>query len=137
MIKIKGKFNIEILSPKIINSSHSFMNSGKNTLTINSSMEVFCLLMTPKDIIRFFSIHTVQNKWMWGVDFLWDYFNIRVGLYNRNSCIHMLPSAGNTAEAEKCMWNYFGKLPNNSKQLIKKIFEGGITPPPPKEVFNF
>ena len=70
MIKIKEKFKIEILSPKIINSSHLYMNSGKDTLTINSSLEVYCLLMTPKDMMRFFSIHTVQNKWMWGVDFL-------------------------------------------------------------------
>lgn len=137
MIKIKEKFKIEILSPKIVNSSHPYMNSGKDTLTINSSLEVYCLLMTPKDMMRFFSIHTVQNKWMWGVDFLWDYFNIRVGLYNRNSCIHMLQPAGNTAEAEKCMWHYFRKLPNNAKRLINKIFEGYITPPPPKEVFNF
>ena len=51
MIKIKEKFKIEILSPKIVNSSHPYMNSGKDTLTINSSLEVYCLLMTPKDMI--------------------------------------------------------------------------------------
>lgn len=122
MIKIKNKFKIEILSPKIINSTHRFMYNGTNTLTINSCMEVYCLLMTPKDMMQFFSIHTIQNKWMWGVDFLWDYFNIKVGLYNKNSCIHSIPSAGNCIEARNCMWRYFENLPNDSKQHIKKIF---------------
>ena len=89
------------------------MYNGKHALTINSCMEVYCLLMTPRDMLRFFSIHTIQNKWMWGVDFLWDYFNIKVGLYNKNSCIHMLPSAGNSTEATICMHKYFEVISHN------------------------
>ena len=144
MIKIKNKFKIEILSPKIINSTHRFMYNGKHALTINSCMEVYCLLMTPRDMLRFFSIHTIQNKWMWGVDFLWDYFNIKVGLYNKNSCIHMLPSAGNYTEATICMHKYFENLPKNSKKLVKKMFSerngkcaANISFMPAIKAFNF
>lgn len=112
MINIKEKYNIEILSPKVINSTHAFMNSYANhILTINNALEVYCLLLKYKDFQRFLSIHTVENKWMWGADFLFGYFNIKAGVYNRSSVKHMLlPSKKNTNNAEKLMRTYLREV---------------------------
>jgi len=108
MINIKEKYKIEILSPKVINSTHSFMNSyASHILTINNALEVYCLLLKYKDFQRFLSIHTIENKWMWGADFLFGHFNIKAGVYNRSSVKHMLlPSKKNINNAEKLMQNY-------------------------------
>ena len=38
-------------------------------------------LMKHKDFLRFISIHTIENKWMWGADFLFGFFNIKAGVY--------------------------------------------------------
>lgn len=108
MIHIKEKYNIEILSPKVINSTHDFMNKyASHILTINNALEVYCLLMKYKDFQRFLSIHTIENKWMWGADFLFGFFNIKTGVYHRSSVKHMLlPSKKNTNNAEKLMRTY-------------------------------
>ena len=52
------------------------------------------LLLTPKDFVKFLSIHTVDNKWMWGVDFLFGHYNIKVGVAYNFIAEHMLPSNG-------------------------------------------
>jgi hypothetical protein len=108
MIHVKEKYKLDILSPKVINSTHSFMNSyASHVLTLNNALEVYCLLLKYKDFKRFLSVHTIENKWMWGVDFLFGYFNINTGVYNRSSVKHMLlPSKKNTNNAEKLMRAY-------------------------------
>jgi hypothetical protein len=122
MIKIKEKYKIEILSPKVINSTHSFMNSyASHILTINNALEVYCLLLKYKDFKRFLSIHTVENKWMWGVDFLFGHFNIKTGVYNKSSVQHMLlPSKKNTNNANKLMRTYLRDINfyGNIKDII-------------------
>ena len=112
MIRVKEKYNIEILSPKVINSSHAFMNSyNKNILTLNNALEVYCLLLKYKDFQRFLSIHTLENKWMWGADFLFGYFNIISGVYHKYSVKHMLlPSKKNKNNAERLMWIYLKQV---------------------------
>lgn len=112
MIKVKEKYQIELLSPKVINSTHAFMNSyASNTLTINNALEVYCLLLKYRDFQRFLSIHTIENKWMWGADFLFGHFNIKAGVYNKASVKHMLlPSKKNTNNAEKLMRTYLKQV---------------------------
>jgi hypothetical protein len=112
MINLKEKYKIELLSPKVINSTHSFMNSyPEQTLTINNALEVYCLLLKYKDFQRFLSIHTVENKWMWGADFLFGYFNIKAGVYHKSSVKHMLlPSKKNTNNAAKLMNVYLRQV---------------------------
>lgn len=112
MINVKEKYKIELLSPKVINSTHSFMNSyPEQTLTINNALEVYCLLLKYKDFQRFLSIHTVENKWMWGADFLFGYFNIKTGVYHKSSVKHMLlPSKKNTNNASKLMQVYLRQV---------------------------
>ena len=106
-----------------------YKNEG---LTINNFLEIYCLLLTPKDLTKFFSIHTVENKWMWGVDFLFGYFDIRVGLYNSNVCEHMdspsilkstPPLSSNIQEAYRCMFKYLESTPFDSLQSIIDKYE--------------
>jgi hypothetical protein len=59
MIQIKNKYNIEIFSPKVINSSWN--------LTFHNFLEIYFLLLSPKDFHKFFSLHTIENKWTWGI----------------------------------------------------------------------
>jgi len=105
MISIKQKHQIEVFSPKIIHSTHSFMKEGSE-LTLNNALEVFFLLLTPKDFQRFCSIHTVQNKWMWGADFLFGYYKITAGVLHTCIAEHMLSSNSDKGEANHLMIEY-------------------------------
>lgn len=105
MIEVKQTYNIEILSPKILKSTHSFMNSSTD-LTINNFLEVYLLLLTPVDFQRFCSIHTIKNKWMWGVDFLFGFYKIKTGVLNCCVAEHMLPSKSIKGEAYLLMNDY-------------------------------
>ena len=106
MIEVKEKYNIEILSSKIINSTHTFMHENSG-LTINNFLEVYLLLMKPNDFTRFCSMHTIQNKWMWGADFLFGHYNIKAGVFNNCVANHVLPSESNRGEASRKMSEYF------------------------------
>jgi hypothetical protein len=44
--------------------------------------------MQPADFFKFCAIHTIENKWMWGVDHLFGFYNIRVGVINKYSANH-------------------------------------------------
>lgn len=108
MIDIKNKYSIEIFSPKILNSTHSFMNSN-NKLTINNFLEIYLLLLTPADFIKYCSINTIENKWLWAVDFLFGYYNIKSCVINDFVAQHMLPSNSNHSEAAHCGNEYLKK----------------------------
>lgn len=131
MIEIKETNNFEILSPKIINSTHSFMNHLSQGLSINNFLEVYLLLLTPKDFSTFLSIHTVDNKWMWGVDFLFGHYNIKVGVAYNFIVEHMLPSDSNGNEASFLMIQYLKQNTpynclndiNNKYKPIKNMIE--------------
>jgi hypothetical protein len=105
MIEIKEKYKIEILSPKIVKSTWKFMNKFTD-LTINNFMEVYLMLLTPADFTKFCSINTVNNKWMWGVDFLFGFYNIKVGVLHTCIAEHILPSKSKHIEAQKLMAEY-------------------------------
>jgi hypothetical protein len=120
MIKIKNLYNISLLSPKVIKSTHKFMYEN-NCLTLNNSVEVYFLLLNPNDFIKFSSIYTIENKWMWGVDLLFGYFNINAGVYNKYYVEHMLPSKSNKREAYKLGLIYIKKYGfNNYNDIFKK-----------------
>lgn len=108
MIQVKNKYNIDILSPKIINGTHSFMNCS-DYLTINNSLEVYCLFLDPVGFNKFCSIHTLENKWMWGVDFLFGFYKIKTGVINKYSATHKLPSKSNRNDALEMMRIYISK----------------------------
>ena len=129
MISVKEKYNIEILSPQILKSTHKFMNTY-NELTINNFLEVYLLLLTPTDFHKFCSIHTLENKWMWGVDFLFGFYNIKTGVLPKCIAEHILPSSANQKEAERLMTEYiikhtkyetFSNILNNFTPIICTI----------------
>ena len=47
MVEIKKKYNIQVLSPKVLNSTWDFMINCDNCITINNAVEVyfFCCLL--------------------------------------------------------------------------------------------
>jgi hypothetical protein len=105
MIRIKEKHGIELLSPSILKSTHQFMNPAKD-ITIHNCLEVYVLLMRPVDYERFCSIHTIENKWMWGVDFLFGYYKIKAGVVHKYVARHELPSRSNGYDASYLMTQY-------------------------------
>jgi len=110
LIKIKKTYDIIILSPKVINSSHAFMNNeDENLLTINNILEIYCILLTPHEFKTFCNIHTIQNKWMWGVDHLFGYYKISAGIIYKYCVSHELPSKSNQNEALKLCKKYLKK----------------------------
>ena len=121
MIELKEKHNIELLSPKIISSTHSFMNIHYN-ITINNFLEIYLLILKPDELIKFFSLHTIENKWMWGVDLLFGYYKIRAGVINNYSVQHVLPSKSNKGEASHLMNDYLRQ--KTSYTWIDEVWTG-------------
>ena len=114
MIEIKNKYNIELLSPKILKATHYYMNFNlvKNfngDLTINNFLEVYLLLLTPNNFNKFCSIHTIENKWMWGADLLFGYYKINAGVLHTCVAEHVLPSKANSRDAINLMNDYITK----------------------------
>jgi hypothetical protein len=121
MIRIKNTLNIGVLSPRIVNSTHAFMNIY-NGITINNCLEVFLLLLSPYDFDHFLSIYTVENKWMWGCDFLFGYYNIRAGVINKYSAHHILSSKSDKSIANNLMLSYLVKKTSfkNLNDILQK-----------------
>jgi hypothetical protein len=127
MIKIKEKYDIKFLSPKVIKSTHSFMNENNN-LTINNFLEVYFLLLNPINFYKFISLYSVENKWMWGVDFLFGYYGIKTGVINNYSVLHELPKKADTETAKKCLSEFLqNNTPFNSINEIKKKYNPVIS----------
>lgn len=105
MIRIKELLNISVISPKIINSTYTYMHLH-NDVTINNFLEIYLLLLTPSDFNRFIGLYTMENKWMWGIDLLFGHFNIKAGVVNKFTAIHALPSKSNYYDAEARLMTY-------------------------------
>jgi hypothetical protein len=122
MIEIKQKYEISILSPKVLQSTHSFMNENTD-LTIHNALEVYCLLLKPADIKRFFSIHSIENKCMWGVDFLFGFYGIKAGVLSTCVVSHELPRGDHRTDAHSLMIDYFIKhTPFKSLHEIVNVY---------------
>jgi hypothetical protein len=121
MIKIKKKYGIKLLSPKVIKSTHSFMNEYEN-LTINNFLEIYFLLLNPKNFYKFISLYSVENKWMWGVDHMFGYYKIKTGTINKYSVLHDLPKSANTTDAKNCLSQYLKNTPFTSINEIKSKY---------------
>mgnify|MGYP006129733083 CR=1 FL=1 len=121
MIEIKNKYNIQILSTKILNASYGYM-FNYDELTINNFLEIFLLLMTPIDMKKFLSINDIKNKWLWSIDLLFGYYNIKVGVYNKYFCKHIFRNS-DYDDAISDMNYYISKYTNfNSKSDILNNF---------------
>jgi hypothetical protein len=98
MIEVKQKFQIEVLSPKILRSSHKFMNEHDG-LTLHNFLEIYLLLMNPANFNTFLNLYTIENKWMWGSDCLFGYYNIKAAVLNKYVAKHELSSKSPQSEA--------------------------------------
>lgn len=100
MIKIKKKHSFEFLSPKIYNSTYDWMRNNDD-ITVNNFLEIYCFLLTPNDFYKFILLHTIENKYTWGVDHIFGHLNIKVGTYNKYNMKHMIPSSNTNVTQEK------------------------------------
>lgn len=129
MLRIKNKYNLTVCSPKIKNATHHFMASFPPTIiTRNNFLEVYLLLLSPSDFDTFLSIHTVENKWMWGADLLFGYYKIPAGIVHKYTAGHVLPSKSNHNEAYHTMITYIQKKTtfvdmNEIRAMYKPIIE--------------
>ena len=119
MILEKKKYKLDLLSPKIMKATHSYMylESGLN---LHNFLEIYCLLLSPSDLTRFFSLYSTQNKWMWGVDLLFGYFQIRAAVMNSCICEHVLPSKGDFRVAQRLMADYYRSLHIKNHSIQRK-----------------
>jgi hypothetical protein len=125
MIRIKERLNISVISPKIINSTYTYMHIH-NDVTINNFLEIYLLLLNPSDFNHFIGLYTIDNRWMWGIDLLFGHFNIKAGVANKFSAIHVLPSKSNHTDARACLDAYINthtpfKCPFEIFQTYKAI----------------
>ena len=88
------------------------MNSG-NKLTLNNLLEVFMLFLTPKDFFKFCSMHTIKNKWMWAVDFLFGFYKIKAGVINIYEAKHEI--RGNACNEDEAYYLYIEYLKKYTK----------------------
>lgn len=121
MIDIKNKYKIQILSPRVIGATYKYMYSY-NHLTINNSVELFCFLLTAKDFELFSSMHTIENKWMWGSDLLYGYFGIKAGIYHKDVVIHCLSSKSDKKTASELGIKYLQKFGFKSFSDIRNVY---------------
>lgn len=130
MIRIKNKLNISIFSPKIIKATHPWMYAYDN-ITINNFVEIYLLLLTPSDFNKYLKINTIENKWLWGIDLLFGYYNIKAGIINNYIAEHAIPSIYTTEEQKQepinLMVEYFKiNTPFNNMNEILQIYKPAI-----------
>ncbi len=120
MVKFKNENELQILSPYVYNSTQTRWFDSKRS-TLNNMLEVFCLLLTPPDFKLFCSIHTIENKWMWGVDYTFGYRNINTGVYIGSSVKHHFRALKHNELAMLLAKDYLEKMGLNEKYLLNKF----------------
>lgn len=129
MIRIKNKLSISFFSPKIINATHNWMYELDNII-IHNCIEIYLFLFSPADFKKFLSINTIENKWMWGVDLLLGFFNIKSGIINTYTAEHVFGAKDNDIEKGnkiKLMDEYIqSKSPFNSMGQILNIYKPAL-----------
>jgi len=111
LIDIKNRYGIEFISPKIVASSHPYMNMHEpNVLAFSKRIEIYTLLFSYKDFLKFLSINSIKNKHTWGVDKVLGFYNIKSAICYKFESIHRLPSSSDPNEAMKEMTEYLKSL---------------------------
>lgn len=127
LIEIKNRYGIEFLSPKIVASSHPYMNAhGSNVLAFSKRIEVYTLLLSYKDFLKFLSINSIKNKHTWGVDKVLGFLNIKSAICYKYESVHRLPSASDPNEAMCEMTAYLNALGFESDHDFELKHPGNI-----------
>lgn len=93
--KCKKTFNLDIISAKVINSSYRKLmqefQRGESE-KIDCPAEMFLYMMNADAFKRYISIQNVQNRWIWGIDFLLLHIGFKVGISKECTCKHLYKS---------------------------------------------
>lgn len=123
LVNIKNKYSLDIISPKIINATWYHMKDMNKGLALVNHLEIFCLLLNYENFKKFLSINTIENSNIWGVDLLFGFFNIKVGIYYKYSVIHkIIKSISDKSNAVHQMNLYIKKHGFNSVDDILKKY---------------
>jgi hypothetical protein len=97
LCKIKNRYNIEFISPRVENATWGYMNlySG-NKLSITNRVEIYCFLFTYENFIKFISINDIENPNIWGVDYMMAHYKIKTAIYYKFNVLHKLQNKSNT-----------------------------------------
>lgn len=131
MISILKNNNLKFLSPVIKNATWKCMDkllNSNNVLAYTNILEIFTLLMKAEDFKLFLSLNDINNKWIWGVDYMFDFLNIKTAVTYSNICLHKYKSKNEAKLINlriKDMNNYFKKN-NVSLKIIKKKFKNNL-----------
>lgn len=89
MFEIQTKYNIEIMSPKVLDTTHDYMfNQNKNILAIVNAAELQCYFLTAAAFNKYLSMNTIDNKYTWGVDLAFGHFKIKTGILYKYEVLH-------------------------------------------------
>jgi hypothetical protein len=121
MIRIKKLLNISVISPQIIGATYLYMYNNTG-ITINNFLEIYLVLLSPADFKQFIGLYTIENRWMWGIDLLFGYYNIKAGIVYKFSAMHMLPSKSNKNEGQQGLDIYFSSYTpfKNQSDILQK-----------------
>lgn len=125
LIKIKKLHNIDIISPRVRKSTWQYMKGGggiNNSVTITNRLEIFCLFLTYIDFEKFISINDIKNPNIWGVDYIFPYYNLKTAICNKYTVEHVLKSNSDHVKAIEQMDQYILKHGYDSREdLLEKI----------------
>ena len=85
-------------------------NEGKH-IRITNAIEIYCIFMEPSVFQRYIDTQDIENKWMWGHDFMLGYFGFKCGIYNGCNCLHLFPQkdTGFSIDARRQMNTFISK----------------------------
>ena len=115
LVAIKKKYHLDLISPCVQQATHKFLMTNKNNrdrnLYLTNAIEIFCLLLEPKDFKKYMNIQDIDNKWIWGVDFMLGYFGLKCGIYMDYKVRHLYPQRNGKfrSQASRLMGKYLKK----------------------------
>jgi hypothetical protein len=96
-------------------------DTNYNDLMLTNRVEIFCILLKPKDFEKLMSLCDLENPNIWGMDYIMSHFNIKTAVYHKCITEHYLESKSNHTEAINQMVKYLKKFGYSSdKEIIDK-----------------
>ena len=101
LFETQKKYNLDILSTRILGASHDMMSKYHTGLYYLVNMEFYMYVLTPQSYKRYFEQFDKSHITMWGYDFALFYgSNLKVAINYQYACSHYLrttkaPNIGN------------------------------------------
>lgn len=101
MILKQTKFDLDIISPKIINATYDYMYNS-NGLRFATSIEFFMYIFTPLSYKKYFEYLDKNHSTMWGYDVILYYgIGLKCAIDYNYSCNHLLKLTAGGAKGFK------------------------------------